>query len=52
MTEDKEEDESDLEESNSEHGKKFVFKRDHNLNNIKMNILTFQRKNDPELYLE
>ena len=41
-----------MEESSSRRDKKVVSKRDSNLGSIKMNILTFQGKNDPELYLE
>ncbi|KAJ4710334.1 Mutant gag-pol polyprotein [Melia azedarach] len=47
-----EEEDSDLEESSSKQGKKVVSNRDSNLGSIKMKILTFQGKNDPELYLE
>lgn len=50
----KEEDESDSDEEKSSprRGKTNGSKRDNRVSSIKMTILSFQGKNDPELYLE
>lgn len=51
VIEDEEDENSYMEETSSQWGKKAILKRDGNLGNIKMSILAFQGKNDPKLYL-